>query len=136
MTHLLQFDGGANPNPGPCAGAFVILEKSNHHVISEGGIYWPNGTNNIGEYWGLIGGLTRCVELGIKNLEVEGDSMLVIQQVSRKWKVKQPHLQPLVEQIWKLIPQFENITFKHIRREFNSYADRLSDQTLDRKTSW
>lgn len=134
-TSLLRFDGGANPNPGPCAGAYVIYNDRSE-VIAEGGEYFEKGTNNIGEYAGLLGGLERCVEMGLEHVDVQGDSMLVIQQVQGRWKVKQPHLIPLCERAVGLKTRFTHITFSHIRREMNGHADQLSDNTLERKSTW
>ena len=133
MYHL-RFDGGSNPNPGKCAGAYAIYK--NNIVIAEGGQFIPHGTNNIGEYTGLLSGLQKCVDMGIKDLDVEGDSLLVISHVTKKWKVKQPHLFPLFEKAIELSRYFQRIEFRHIRREYNSYADSLSDKTLELKMNW
>jgi ribonuclease HI len=133
--HLLQFDGGANPNPGPCAGAFVLFDNE-HTEIASGGGFLPQGTNNIGEYTGLILGLRKCRELGVRKVLVQGDSNLVIQQVTGKWQVKQPHLRVLCIQTQEIVAHFEEIHFEHIRRELNGHADRLSDFTLDVKHAW
>lgn len=131
----LRFDGGSNPNPGPCAGAYVIYNP-NQEVIAEGGEYIEKGTNNIGEYMGLIIGLERCVELRIKELRVEGDSMLVISQVSGKWKINHDHLRALCERAKKVAGMIERIEYGHIKREYNTHADQLSDQTLEKKEKW
>ena len=134
MSFLLRFDGGANPNPGPCAGAYVIYKDN--EVIAEGGDYIEKGTNNIGEYTGLIRGLERCYKLGITNLKVEGDSLLVISQVTGKWKINQEHLRHLCNEAKSLIQFFASVKLDHIRREYNSHADRLSDNTLEKKSKW
>lgn len=131
----LRFDGGSNPNPGKCAGAYAIYNR-NYTIIAEGGEFIPNGTNNIGEYTGLIIGLKKCIEMGITDLDVEGDSLLVISQVTKKWSVKKDHLIPLCDKVRELANNFTRITFNHIRREYNSYADSLSNKTLDLKMNW
>lgn len=132
---LLRFDGGANPNPGPCAGAYVLYNDRSE-VIAEGGEYFEKGTNNIGEYAGLIAGLERCVEMGLEHVDVEGDSMLVVQQVQGAWKVKQPHLIGMCERAVALTRKFVHFSIQHIRREMNGHADQLSDNTLERKSTW
>ena len=134
MYHL-YFDGGSNPNPGPCAGSYVLI-KENNNVFS-GGHFIENGTNNIGEYTGLLIGLERCVKNGItENIKVRGDSLLVISQITGKWKVKNEGLKPLYKKIIELIKLFKNISFEHVKREFNKIADELSDKTLFLKNSW
>lgn len=134
-NYLLQFDGGANPNPGPSSGAFVIY-NSEKELLFEGGKYLSYGTNNIGEYTGLLEGIKCCLENGIKSVEVEGDSKLVVQQVAGKWKVNHPHLQKLFEEIHQMIPKFNYFSIRHVYREQNQKADSLSDETLDKKSNW
>lgn len=131
MTITLRFDGGSNPNPGPTAGAYVIYKDDK--IILKGGSFMEHGTNNIGEYTGLIRGLERCVQVGIKNLHVEGDSLLVISHVKGVWKVKQEHLKKLYDQVKELCKHFSSITFAHIRREFNGDADKMSDMILEKR---
>ena len=135
-THLLQFDGGANPNPGPCAGAFVVYDLSTQEIVLEGGKFIASGTNNVGEYTGLLEGMKTCLENGIKHICVKGDSNLVVQQVNKKWKVNQSHLLKLYDEIQKLIVRFEFFSLEHVYRENNKKADELSDETLEKKTSW
>jgi len=129
----LQFDGGSAPNPGPTAGAFVIYQQG--VIVAEGGIFIKHGTNNIGEYNGLLLGLKKCKELGITEFEIQGDSMLVISQITGKWKVRHPNLIPIHREIMELLVG-TTITCTHIRREYNGYADSLSDKTLTLQRDW
>jgi ribonuclease HI len=134
-AYLLRFDGGSNPNPGPCAGAFVLYDNKGT-VIKEGGKFIEKGTNNIGEYTGLLIGLQKCVEMNIRNVHIEGDSLLVISQIAGKWKVKNENLAVIHSAILSLFQNFDNLTCKHIMRTFNCYADSLSDKTLSMKESF
>lgn len=138
MPYLLQFDGGANPNPGPCAGAFVLYNKDTMETIAEGGSFIEHGTNNIGEYTGILTGLQKCVQLGITDhVTIQGDSLLVISQLCGQWKVKNEGLRPLYTAVKHLLDtHFTNTTLSHIRREYNSRADELSDKTLLCKHNW
>lgn len=136
ISHTLRFDGGCAPtNPGPCAGAYVIYDNKGF-ITAEGGEFFEKGTNNYGEYTGLIIGLKKCIELGIDSIYVEGDSLLVISQVCNKWKVRNIGLMPLFEDVNTLLKSFSNVGMKHIYREYNSYADSLSDKTLKMKKTW
>ena len=137
MSALLQFDGGSKPNPGKCAGAYVIYEYINKEkIIAEGGIYISHGTNNVGENSGLLSGLERCLSLGIKNLVVEGDSLLVVSQVSGKWKVKNDRLYIIFDKIITLVKMFDIFEIRHIRREYNYHADKQSDKTIELEKNW
>lgn len=133
MYHL-HFDGGSNPNPGPCAGAFVLFKDGN--VIAEGGHYIPHGTNNIGEYTGLLIGLEKASSLNISSLSVQGDSLLVISQITGKWKVNNEKLRELCEKAKQLIKTFIKIEFTHVLRAKNEHADQRSTFTLQKKESW
>ena len=80
-THLLQFDGGAVPNPGTCGSGAVIFD-SRGACLWEIGEYFDHGTNNEAEYRGLELGLTLALREGIRSIKIEGDSKLVISQIN------------------------------------------------------
>ncbi len=138
--YLLQFDGGANPNPGPCAGAYVIykLDESGEKtdILYEGGRYLTDGTNNIGEYMGLLEGLRICKENNLDKIRIEGDSKLVVYQIANQWKVNHKHLREYYTQISKILQCFTSVSIQHIYREYNQKADELSDETLIKRNTW
>jgi len=135
INHTLRFDGGCAPtNPGPCAGAYVIFDEKGK-IVAQGGEYTDIGTNNYGEYCGLIYGLRKCKDLDIDNIHIEGDSLLVISQISKKWKIKSENLMPLLDEVNELLKYFNHISLKHILRAFNSYADSLCNKILKNKKS-
>ena len=134
--YLLRFDGGANPNPGPCAGAFVISNIDTNEIVFEGGSFIEQGTNNIGEYMGLLGGLKICQENGLDNILIQGDSKLVVYQVTNKWKINYDHIRKLYQEIQDLLEHFSSVSIRHVYREENKRADELSDETLEKKSNW
>ena len=73
---------------------------------------------------------------GINNIYIEGDSLLVISQVCKKWKIRNEILMILCDEVNELLKSFTNVGLKHIYREYNSYADSLSDKTIKMKKSW
>jgi ribonuclease HI len=125
MSYLLQFDGGATPNPGKAAGAAVLL--FNGDISHERAVFLNHATNNEAEYMGLIVGLEMCLELQIKNINVTGDSMLIINQMNGKWKCSKEHLRPYYDKCLKLLNKFQCVSIKHVLRAFNKNADALSD---------
>jgi ribonuclease HI len=133
--YFMDFDGGSNPNPGPCAGAFVIYNHKNE-ILLEGGKYIEHGTNNIGEYTGLLQGLQSCLENKIKSVSIQGDSKLVVSQVAKVWKVNHPELLRLRDEILDLVKQMDYVSIRHVLRNKNKQADKLSDETLEKKYSW
>ncbi len=140
MSYLLQFDGAANPNPGPASGAYVLFSpplKDNgsicRFVVEEGYRYLPHATNNEAEYTGLILGLEAAKNHGVNKIEIEGDSQLVINQVLGSWQVKTPNLVPLKSKAASLYYSFPTRLLRQIPRDLNSDADFLSKEALQTK---
>lgn len=133
--YLLQFDGLAEPNPGK-ASAGAILYSPDRDPIYEVGEYIEFATNNVAEYMGLIIGLRLALEKGVTKLLVEGDSQLIIFQTQGKWKVKNENLQKYNKEARELVSQFEFIAMRHIRREFNKEADRITNEVVKSKETF
>ena len=134
-AHLLQFDGASEPNPGESCGGAVLFTPD-RKVVFERGEYIDYATNNQAEYTGLLVGLVSCVEQGIKNLLIEGDSKLVINQVAGKWKVKDSELKLFHAEIIKLMDHFDFVAIRHVYREYNTHADRLTNEGVAKKADF
>jgi ribonuclease HI len=131
----LQFDGGAVPNPGAC-GAAAVLFAPDGKCLWECGEFIARGTNNIAEYTGLLIGLELALEKGVRTIRVEGDSMLVIKQITGSWKVKDLVLRGLHERVMKLILEFDYFVCRHVYRENNTHADTLTNELQVTRTSF
>jgi ribonuclease HI len=131
MTCILFFDGGCRGNPGPMAIGAVLLEngKKVKEISKNIGI----GTNNIAEWKALIEGLKLAAAHDCNELEVRGDSQLIIRQISGKYKVKSDNLIPLFNEARKLCGNFKKIDFKWIKRDENNYTDSMVNNALDMK---
>jgi ribonuclease HI len=124
--HTLQFDGASKSNPGRAGSGCVIFNGET--VVEERTQSIELATNNQAEYIGLMIGLKAIIELGITQVQIEGDSMLVVKQVKGEWKVKEPTLQRLHAKVMELLSQIPEWSIRHIYREHNKHADRLSNQ--------
>lgn len=131
----LRFDGGAQSNPGHGAGAYWI-ETPDGITLEEGGVYIDHCTNNIAEYTGLIEGLKACVRHKIRVLQIESDSMLVVCQITGKWKASHPNIKFLWGEAMDLLYQLQKCKVSHILHLLNKKADKLSDETIMNKVSW
>lgn len=122
-------DGGSRGNPGP-AGYGVRIEHENGTVVE---LKESLGltTNNVAEYSGLIAALRWAAANDIARLHVRADSELLVKQMRGEYRVKSPGLQPLYEQARALVRQIGDVTFEHVRREFNKDADRLANEAMD-----
>ena len=78
---------------------------------------------------GVIG-LQKALEIGIKNIIVEGDSLLVINQMTGKNTCRSTNLIDLYNQTKELIKEFEEIYFSHIFRSENKRADELCNNAV------
>jgi ribonuclease HI len=130
---LMQFDGAAEPNPGPACGAAVLLSTKNGVLWTpfyEGGVYKPLATNNMAEYDGLILGLQMAIQRGIKNILIEGDSALVVSQTTKEWQVKDEKMKEKQAIVQKLLQEFTFVGIRHVLRNFNRLADALSKEGI------
>ena len=127
--YTMNFDGASRGNPGPAGIGAVIFH--NGKEIWASCQYIGTKTNNQSEYSALILGLKESVSRDIRNLHVYGDSQLVINQINGIYKVKNPGLQELYQEVQGLKAKFETIAFTHIYRDFNKRADHLSNMALD-----
>ena len=126
-THY--FDGGSRKNPGIAAAAAVIVTPDGvSHTVSQA---LGQATNNQAEYAGLILGLQKAQALGIQELELKGDSQLIINQIEGSNKVKSPVLQPLNQEALNLLEQFEDVDLTWIPRSENTLADLAVNDCLD-----
>lgn len=127
--HLLQFDGGAEPNPGRAAGGAILFSPDGQPLF-ERAEYISYATNNEAEYTGLLVGLHEAAALGIKALEIQGDSNLVVQQVAGKWKISAANLKGLHSQVLAALAPFDYVAIRHIYRDQNMEADRIATEGI------
>ena len=88
-------------------------------------------TNNYAEYTGVILALEKALTLGAREVELVLDSMLIVEQLSGRWKVKHPAIRPLAARAMELLRQFDRWSLRHERRENNTAADALANLALD-----
>ncbi|RVW86747.1 Retrovirus-related Pol polyprotein from transposon opus [Vitis vinifera] len=82
--------------------------------------------NNIVEYEACILGLETALELGIRQMEVFGDSNLVLRQIQGEWKTRDAKLRPYHAYLELLVARFEDLRYTHLPRAQNQFADALA----------
>ena len=130
MKAKLFTDGGARGNPGPAAYGYV-LENEDGDVLAAHGEAIGRATNNVAEYSGLVAGLEKAAELGVRDLEVVSDSELLVKQMTGEYRVKNEALRELSLEAARLARQIGNVSYRAVRREHNELADRLVNEALD-----
>lgn len=109
---------------------YVLADPESARVLVRVGSPIGHGTNNEAEYQALLAGMRHALKLGFWNLEVKADSLLVVNQVSGRWRSTNKTLARLAREVENLRRLFTSFTIEHVRREGNSEADALSRQIV------
>ncbi len=133
MKLIIYTDGASRGNPGHASYGFTIADEKGKLVYEEGK-YIGIATNNVAEYMAVLEALKYIKKFLSKHplqIELYADSKLVVEQLSGRFKVKSPHLKPLIEQIQILKMELGGAIHNHVPREKNTEADRLANLVLD-----
>ena len=130
MKLIIYTDGGARGNPGPAAAGGVIKDTTGK-ILAAYGEYLGKQTNNFAEYSALISGLKKAATLGAMEVDCILDSELIVKQMKREYKVKEPTLQKLFIQAYNATTLFKKVTFRHVPRAQNKEADKMVNEALD-----
>jgi ribonuclease HI len=127
---VVHVDGGARGNPGPAA-IGVVVTTTDGAEVAEAAETIGVATNNVAEYRALLRGIELALEYGATELEIYGDSELVVKQIAGQYRVKDAGLKPLHAQARAALAEVGPWSFTHVRRERNAGADALVNQALD-----
>jgi ribonuclease HI len=127
----LYTDGASRGNPGP-AGAGVLLLDEKGRPILELNRFLGKATNNEAEYQALIAGLEAAEKLGVSRLQIFLDSELVVKQLQGEYRVRNPRLQPLFDEVASRLQRFSRYAIMYVPRDRNQAADRLANEAVDR----
>lgn len=132
---FINTDGGSRGNPGPAAIGVAVTTPAGDvvHTISQ---YLGVGTNNEAEYQAILSSLEWLRDYTTTNTVAKVvwrlDSKLVVEQLSKRWKIKEARLLDYAQRCWvimaALTPQLE---LTYVPREQNKAADALVNQALD-----
>jgi ribonuclease HI len=126
----VNVDGGARGNPGPAA-IGVVVRGPDGEVLEELGERIGRATNNVAEYRALLRGIELAAAHGAGELELIGDSELVVRQIEGRYKVKDAGLRELHAEAKRALGGLDRWAIRHVRRAENADADRLVNQALD-----
>lgn len=130
MRFRAFIDGAARGNPGP-AGAGVYVSAEGEAPAEEHFEALGHTTNNVAEYRALLLALKRAVDRSATEVSIASDSLLLVQQILGRFKVKAPHLKPLHAKALELLKNFRRFAIAHVPREDNKKADRLANLGAD-----
>jgi ribonuclease HI len=127
---VVNVDGGSRGNPGPAAIAAVVAD-SDGEILLERSETIGRATNNVAEYRALLLGIELAKELGASEVDLIGDSQLIVRQVRGEYKVKDPNLKTLRAEAVAALEDFDTWTIRDVRRNHNERADELLNEALD-----
>lgn len=133
QTLNVFIDGASRGNPGPAGlGVFAYTDRKEEPLFALGCSFYRY-TNNVAEYAALVLALQTILQKGWKGpVAIHADSLLVVKQMNREYRVKDPHLIH-----WNLLASklktFVPCTITHVRREYNAEADALANSGIDQK---
>ncbi|XP_072054313.1 uncharacterized protein [Arachis hypogaea] len=119
----LYFDGSKHKD-GAGVGILIISPEG---IPSEFlfGLKYPC-SNNVAEYEPLILGLKILINKGTLEVQILGDSQLVLKQLSKEFKCNNETLQKYLETAWELLTSFQKVSLVHIPRIHNEIANELA----------
>jgi ribonuclease HI len=126
-------DGRGNAGTGARA-AVLTLEGGERFERAE---KLEATTNIVAEHLAIQLAIELALEHGVTELTVHNDSQTPVNHVRGTYKVKQPHLRPLVEKTWEMRQRFSSFDITWVPRTQTSEADalcRLVDPSVDGKT--
>lgn len=126
---IAHVDGASRGNPGP-AGYGVSMTTERGEIIEISG-FLGTTTNNVAEYSGLIEALTVAREEGATEVEIVSDSLLLVNQMLGKYRVRHANLIPLYQKARMMAHEFRRFSIRHTLRAGNKEADRLANQAVD-----
>jgi ribonuclease HI len=125
----VYFDGASRGNPGPAAVGWVIVDADG--IVDEGAETIGETTNNRAEYEALCRALSVARDYGFDEVDVRGDSELIVRQVRGEWNVNDPGLRERRVRALELLEAFDRWSLEYVPREVNDRADRLANEALD-----
>jgi len=139
---VVEADGGSRGNPGPAGYGALVRDEVSGTVIAERAESVGIASNNVAEYSGLVAGLKAAFDIDpAAEVTVRLDSKLLVEQMSGRWKIKQPDMRRLALQARDIAASLSaaggSVTYTWVPRAENSAADALANSAMDGKTvSW
>lgn len=125
----LYFDGASRGNPGPAAIGWVIVTDAG--IVATGNDTIGRATNNQAEYAALLAGVKAARNYGYDEINIRGDSELIVKQVTGEWNTNDPVLQEERVNVRAVLDSFDEWSISHVPRELNEKANKLANEALD-----
>lgn len=127
---IVYVDGGSRGNPGP-AGVGYYIVGPNGAVLRKGGEFIGFNTSRVAEYYAVKEGLEQAIELGLRQVRIISDNLMVVNQINGVFKVKNADLVKVNADVRRLLDRFDGWTIEHVMRTDNANADREASRVID-----
>jgi len=131
MSIYALVDGGSLNNQDPkkrqAYGSFYLVEgdlpfnMEGAKEIARQTFKFGNKTNNEAEYLILRECLSYCITNNITDIHIGTDSELVWKQLHGEYKIKNPRIKTLVEEVMALMIHVGNVHINKVPRAFNVF---------------
>ena len=123
--YFIMFDGGSRGNPGFGYGSYLLVRSSDRKQDIKRLEFGDGKTNNEAEYGALLAALRDLIDRitaaghdpATYSVRIAGDSALVINQLSGKWKTRNDRMAALCAQGRQLLHRFRKWDLVHQPRE-------------------
>jgi ribonuclease HI len=109
----------------------AVVSTLDGEIIDRAAKVIGRATNNVAEYKALLLGIERAAAGGADEVDLIGDSELIVKQVKGEYRVKDAALKELHAEVRAALSAFDRWSIRHVRREHNAEADRLVNKALD-----
>ena len=124
----IYIDGSSRGNPG-VSGIGIVGIKESKRLFSYREFIGIK-TNNQAEYFALKRAL-QIINFQTKNVIIKSDSILLVNQRSKKYKIRNLELKNISMEIANLEKLFESVEYRHIMRTENYDADLQANSAID-----
>lgn len=126
----IYVDGASRGNPGPSGIGYCISDGSGH-IMEKGGEFIGFATSRMAEYYAMRNGVDRAIELGLKTVRFVSDSLMVVNQLTGIFTIKNQDIIPIYNDIQQKLDNFEAVSFTHVPRSENHVADHEANVAID-----
>ncbi|XP_074361550.1 uncharacterized protein LOC141701822 [Apium graveolens] len=120
---MLYTDGASNVNG---IGLGLVLKSLQGDMVAQSICCNFKAINNEAEYETLIMGLIIAKDMKIKNIDVNCDSLLIVNRVKGSYESKDPKMVAYLDITKGLTNHFDNFSIQQVLREKNVQADALA----------
>lgn len=128
MKGTVICDGRGNAGTGARAAVLYVGDEKVAQVAEK---IEPT-TNIVAEHLSIQLGMWLAKENEVTDLLILNDSQTPVNHVNGTYRVKEPHLKPIVDKTWEMGLQFSFVEIRWVPREETLVADKLCRQ-VDRR---